>query len=191
MEIHERGHSGRTTKGDWLAGLIPAAVFIVLYCIFGGKEWLDWLAIGIGVLLIIAIAVVLIVLKKRSRKVSPKLDEGGVTEEPYEIRDPLFKRIMQQYEEDGLSDFVNYVSLRGWKLGYVDAEEDSLEFIFLRHEHQVMVSLFDGYAEMIAGLQSEHWTKIKLDYSDFNEPIELWNAIITEVRSATRAAAAK
>ena len=41
-EKHEKGHSGRKTVGDWLAGLIPAAVFAVLYGVFSGAEWLDW-----------------------------------------------------------------------------------------------------------------------------------------------------
>lgn len=187
---HEKAypHAGVSAKGLIIPALLGAAAG-VLSVLFSGAPWLEWALIGLAALLVITVAVCVGVAVKRGKAERNAEPDEGIKQEPYEIRDPLFKKIMAGYKADGLSDFINYVSLRGWKLGYVEAEEDSIEFIFLRRERQVMVSLFDGYAETAAELQSEHPIKLKLDYGGFSEPVELWNAIINEVKSAARSAA--
>ena len=183
------GHSGKASPSDWLYGLIPAFVWVILYVLFGDREWFDWAGIGLGALMLIGVIIfVIIMLRYGKRKVKDNAEESRCCDAPYEIRDPLFKKIMEQYENDGLSDFINYVSLRGWKLGYVEAEQDSIELIFLRKERQIMVSLFDGYAEMIVELQSDHGKKLSLDYDGFSEPIALWSEIVKLCRDAAREA---
>ena len=187
----KQGHySARIPAAQWILIAALGSAGGVAAVFFGDEPSAVWVGVGIFALLIIAVVVMLIVFKRRF-PANREAEGDGIADEPYEIQDPLFKRIMDRYNEDGLSDFVNYVSLRGWKLGYVDSDDDWIEFIFIRHERQVMVSLFDGYAEMVVELQSENGKKLKLDYSGFNEPVELWNAIINGVRAAARSNAEK
>lgn len=181
------GHSNKAGLADWLWALIPAFIGLILYVFFGDREWFDWAGIALGTLMLIGVIIFVVIMLRRSKQqVKAPACESCAHDAPYVIRDPLFKAIMEQYERDGLSDFTNYVSLRGWKLGYVEAEEDSIELIFLRKERQIMVSLFDGYAEMIVELQSDHGKKLKLDYDGFSEPIGLWSEIVKLCRDAAR-----
>lgn len=180
--------------------IIPAVVGAALGVLSGfldGVSWLEWVFLGLAALCLIGVAVFLAVLMRRTKpqKAAPEKaapykavhdEEANTDERPYVIRDPLFEKIKEQYAADGLSDFINYVSLRGWKLIYVDEEEDSVEFIFLRGGRQVMVSLFDGFAEAAVELGPEKGRKLKFDYGGFSEPVELWNAVINAVKLSAR-----
>ena len=129
-----------------------------------------------------SVTLIAVSLGRLKRKPKPAPEKH----EPYVITDPLFKRIKAQYKEDGLSDLVNYISLRGWKLGYVDEKEDSVELVFTRKERQVGVSLLDGYAEICVDMQDEQPEMLLLSMENYSEPIELWNAIVTDVRDTLR-----
>lgn len=162
------------------AGLIVFAALIVIGIVLQESyPALIWIAIGCALAYVVASAAVLLKVTKR---MDPPMEE----EPPYEIKHPLFKRIMEQYEADGLSDFVNYVSLRGWKLGYVEKLDDSIEFIFLRKERQVGVVLYDGTAEVSVDLQTGEPKETILSMDGFEEPVALWNALINTGRNAAR-----
>ena len=170
----------------FVAGLLLFAALIVTGFILRERyPALVYAACAITLAYIIASCAILF-------KVSRRIDEpeaGDAPEEPYVIKHPLFKRISDQYDRDGLADFVNYVSLRGWKLGYVERLDDSIEFIFIRKERQVGVVLYDGKAEVSVDLQSDHPQDTMLSMDAYSEPIELWNAIITAGRDAARSTA--
>lgn len=170
----------------FVAGLLLFAALIVTGFILRERyPALVYAACAITLAYIIASCAILF-------KVSRRIDEPGVgdaAEEPYVIKHPLFKRISDQYDRDGLADFVNYVSLRGWKLGYVERLDDSIEFIFIRKERQVGVVLYDGTAEVSVDLQSDSPQNTILSMDAYSEPIELWNAIITAGRDAARSTA--
>lgn len=69
---NKHGYSGRTTAADWLLALIPAAVFIVLYFVFGVADWPAWVAIGSAALLLIAAAVFFVLIARSGRHTSRK-----------------------------------------------------------------------------------------------------------------------
>ena len=196
-------HQAGLSAKELIIPAVAGAALGVLSGFLDGVSWLEWVFIGLAALCLIGVAVFLAVLMRRTkpqkaapRKAAPEKaapykavhdEEANTDERPYVIRDPLFEKIKEQYAADGLSDFINYVSLRGWKLIYVDEEEDSVEFIFLRGGRQVMVSLFDGFAEAAVELGPENGRKLKFDYGGFSEPVELWNAMINAVKSSARA----
>ncbi len=191
-------HQAGLSAKELIIPAVAGAALGVLRGFLDGVPWLEWVFLGLAALCLIGVAVFLAVLMRRTKpqKAAPEKaapykavhDEKANTDEgPYVIRDPFFEKIKAQYAADGLSDFINYVSLRGWRLIYVDEQEDSIEFIFLRRGRQVMVSLFDGFAEAVVELGSENGRKLKFDYEGFNEPIELWNTLINAVKSAARA----
>ena len=149
-------------------GSVPDAVFLI------------------GIIGFVVCSAALTAVSLRRRKKELPEEEPPAVKEPYVITDPLFKRIKAQYKEDGLSDLVNYISLRGWKLGYVDEKDDSIELVFTRKERQVGVSLLDGYAEICVDMQSDRPEIHLLGMENYSEPVELWNAVVTEVRDALR-----
>lgn len=161
------------------AGIIMLALLVYGIVKFNEQPAFAWIG-GAGALL--SAALLAFTLKKRAAEPEPVQEEP----EPYVIKHPLFRTIAERYEQDGLSDLVNYISLRGWKQGYVNARDDSIEFIFLRKERQTGVSLFDGYAEVTADLQSAFPVTVRLDMDDYSEPVELWNAIVSAGRDAIR-----
>ena len=169
---------------------VVAAVVMLLFA--GAAIWAHFeagvpdIVLWIGIVGFVVSAAVLAAASLRGRKKELPEEEPPAKKEPYVITDPLFKRIKAQYKEDGLSDLVNYISLRGWKLGYVDEKDDSVELVFTRKERQVGVSLLDGCAEICVDMQSEQPEIHLLGMENFSEPIELWNAIVTEVRDALR-----
>lgn len=191
-------HQAGLSAKELIIPAVAGAALGVLSGFLDGVSWLEWVFLGLAALCLIGVAVMFVVLMRRTKpqKAAPEKaapykavhdEEANTDERPYVIRDPLFEKIKEQYAADGLSDFINYVSLRGWKLIYVDEEEDSVEFIFLRGGRQVMVSLFDGFAEAVVELGPENGRKLKFDYGGFSEPVELWNAVINAVKSAARA----
>lgn len=190
-------HQAGLSAKELIIPAVAGAAFGVLSGFLDGVSWLEWVFLGLAALCLIGVAVFLAVLMRRTKpqKAAPEKaapynavhdEEANTDERPYVIRDPLFEKIKEQYAADGLSDFINYVSLRGWKLIYVDEEEDSVEFIFLRGGRQVMVSLFDGFAEAAVELGPEKGRKLKFDYGGFSEPVELWNAVINAVKLSAR-----
>lgn len=190
-------HQAGLSAKELIIPAVAGAALGVLSGFLDGVSWLEWVFLGLAALCLIGVAVFLAVLMRRTKpqKAAPEKaapykavhdEEANTDERPYVIRDPLFEKIKEQYAADGLSDFINYVSLRGWKLIYVDEEEDSVEFIFLRGGRQVMVSLFDGFAEAVVELGPKNGRKLKFDYGGFSEPVELWNAVINAVKSSAR-----
>ena len=190
-------HQAGLSAKELIIPAVAGAALGVLNGFLDGVSWLEWVFLGLAALCLIGVAVFLAVLMRRTKpqKAAPEKaapykavhdEEANTDERPYVIRDPLFEKIKEQYAADGLSDFINYVSLRGWKLIYVDEEEDSVEFIFLRGGRQVMVSLFDGFAEAAVELGPKNGRKLKFDYGGFSEPVELWNAVINAVKSSAR-----
>ena len=69
---NKHGYSGRTTAADWLLALIPAAVFIVLYFVFGVADWPAWVSIGVAVLLLVTAAVFFILIARSGKHTSRK-----------------------------------------------------------------------------------------------------------------------
>ena len=168
----------------FLAGLLFFIALIVIGFLLAERyPALVYAACGCALVYIIASSVILLGV---SRRIDEPEEEKEEELPPYEIRHPLFRRISEQFDADGLAEFVNYVSLRGWKLGYVERRDDSIEFIFIRKERQVGVVLNDGSAEVTVDLQSDFPQDTVLNMDDYSEPVELWNGIISAGRDAAR-----